>query len=234
VTEFPSNPLEPAAVRVNLRAARVGSLVLTVLLCGGLTAAAIYGAVDADDTATRVIAIVIAVGFSIPLWMVVLLLANGVLAPSGIAFDSRGLHYWRGSASSFLSWPEVAGIGIGFETPPSTPSVATSVEDVIKGYLEDKIKDAVKLRDLRKVALEIYPVDTGLAERHPELSRYWREYPSQFPPLPSARWRLPLPPMTGVARTVTRAINTHQPQRSLGWFKRPWTGGLFGAGKGRD
>lgn len=233
MTDPLAHRLEPTAVRVNLRAASMGSLLFTVLGFGALTAGGIYAALDAPDTATRVVGIVFAVLFSIPLWMVALLLAKGILQPHGIAFDRRGVHYWRGDSVGLVAWEDVTAVGIGYEQPPHLPSVPTSIDGAIKDFLADKIKDTVRLKDLRKVALEIYPRAEELATGHPDLMRYWRTYPAQFDGLPAARWRLPLPPLTGVARTVSRALHTYQPQRSIGWFKRPWSGGLFGAGKGR-
>jgi hypothetical protein len=233
VTNPPPIHLTPDAVHVNLRAARAGALILTFVLVGGLFAAAVYGAIDAADAATRVIAIVIAALLLIPLWMTFWLVSHGALKPSGIAFDARGVHYWRATEGCMLPWQEVAAIGIGYETPPNLPSVPASLTDVLSAMAVDKVKDAIRLKDLRKVALEIYPVDPGMVSRYPLFAPYWRQYPAQFDGLPPVRVRLPLPPFTGVARTVTQAITHYQPQRSLGWFKRPCTGGLFGAGKGK-
>jgi hypothetical protein len=232
VTDPLLNRLEPDAVRVNLRVASVGSLLITVLAFGALTAGGVYAAADAEDTSTRVLGIVFAVLFSIPLWMVVMLLAKGILQSNGIAFDSRGVHYWRGDSAGLVAWEDITAVGIGYEQPPHLPKVPTSIDGAIKDFLADKIKDTVRLKDLRKIALEIYPETEEVASQHPDLTRYWRTYPAQFEGLLPVRWRLPLPPLTGVARAISRALQTYQPQRSIGWFKRPWSGGLFGAGKG--
>jgi hypothetical protein len=226
------NRLEPDSIRVNLRGASVSSLVMSIFAFGALTAGCVYAAVDAQDTGTRVIGIVFAVLFSIPVWLVGLLLANGILQPNGIAFDSRGVHYWRGNSAGLVAWEDIAAVGVGYEQPPHLPNIPTSIDGAIKDFLADKIKDTVRLKDLRKVALEIYPRTEEISSQHPDLTRYWRPYPAQFEGLLPVRWRLPLPPLTGVARTVSRALRTYQPARSVGWFKRPWSGGLFGAGKG--
>jgi hypothetical protein len=106
------------------------------------------------------------------------------------------------------------------------PSLPLSVQDALKDYVADKIKDAVKLDNKRRVALEIFPVDPAAVERHTLLTRYRREQQPPATGLPGVRWRLVLPPVMGVARGVERGVRTFQAQRWLGWFARPWTGGL--------
>jgi hypothetical protein len=112
------------------------------------------------------------------------------------------------------------------EQPPDLPSLPLSVQGAIRDYVGDKIKSAVKLDGKRSIAVEIFPVDPAAAARHAILTRYRREQPAPAAGLPPVRWRLPLPPVVGVARGVERGVRTFQEQRWLGWFARPWTGGL--------
>lgn len=70
-----------------------------------------------------------------------------------------------------------------------------------------------------------------MLDRHPEFARYRREYPPPRADLLPVRWRIPLPPFVGAAKTVETGARTFAGYRFLGWFRRPWSGGLFGAGR---
>ncbi len=217
------------AVKVNFGRASAFAAILTLVLLGLFVTGFVYAAVQATDTATAAIGSVFAALFSIPLLMVSVGLRS-FFQPRGLAFDTQGVHYWHGNTWGLLPWQEIAAVGIGYEQPPKTPSVPTSVEGAVSDFVADKVKDAIKLDDKRKVALEIYPTNPQSGKHHPGLIRYWREYPAPIPGLAPARWRLPLPPVVVVAHGVSKGVKTFQPHLWIGWFTRPWTGGLFGAG----
>jgi len=216
---------QSGSVRVNIGRASVVAVVVGVLLLAGLTAAGAYAAVDAAETGVRVIGWVFAGLFGAVL-LFFLAAVPKLLRPRGLEFDPGGVRFWYGDERVALAWPEVAAIGIGYEQPPDVPNLPLSVQDAIKDYVADKVKDAVKLDGKRSVAVEIFPADPAAVGRYPILARYKREQPPPYAGLPPVRWRVPLPPVVGVARGIERGVRTFQGQRWLGWFARPWTGGL--------
>ena len=190
-----------------------------------LTGGAVYTAVTTTDTAVRVIGSVIGAMFGLILVAFVVATPR-LLRRRGLEFDGQGLHFWYGDGRALLTWPEVAAVGIGYEQPPDTPGLPLSVQDAIKDYVADRVKDAVKLDGKRSIAVEIFPADPAAVQRHAILARYRREQAPPYQGLPVVRWRLPLPPVVGVARGVERGVRTFQAQRWLGWFARPWSGGM--------
>jgi hypothetical protein len=220
-----TTPAAPPPVRVDLGRASAVAILLTVVIFGALTAAGVYAAVDATETAVTVIGYTIA-GLCGLVLLLLLVALPKLLRRRGLEFDDRGLHYWQGDERMLLPWAEIAAVGVGYEQPPEVPSLPLSVQDAIKDAVADKIKDAVKLDDKRRVALEIFPADPAAADRQPLLTPFRKEQAPPAPGLPPVRWRLVLPPVLGVARAAERGVRTSAPQRWLGWFARPWTGGL--------
>jgi hypothetical protein len=213
------------SIKVDIGRASAVAVVMAVLVFAALGAGGVYAALDSAETGVRVIGYVIA-GLSGLMLLAFVTAIPRLLKRRGLEFDGQGVHFWYGQERLVLPWPEVAAVGIGYEQPPGTPSLPLSVQDAIKDYVADKVKDAVKLDGKRSIAVEIFPADPAAAARHPILARYRREQPAPAAGLPGVRWRLPLPPVVGVARGVERGVRTFQEQRWLGWFARPWTGGL--------
>jgi hypothetical protein len=201
-------------VKVDLKRASVITILIGSALCLVLSAAGVYAALDTDDKATRIVGFVIAGMFALPLLMIVFSLPR-LLQPRGLDFDERGIHYWQGDSRLLLPWPELAAVGIGYEQPPSLPSI--TVEDYLKGKLED----ALKLDGKRRFAVEIFP-HPGVAERYPLMSKFRREQAPPHQDLPAIRWRILVPPMAGAVRAIGNGVQTYQPRAWLGWFARPW------------
>jgi hypothetical protein len=220
----------PGAVSVNLGRASLIAFVLTIAIMGLFVWGGVYAALDATDTATMVIGIVIAVVCGL-FGLVSLLALPRAAAPRFLVFDERGLHYVRGPVVTVVEWSDIAAIGIGFEQPPNVPKLATSAADLLLNVAEPIVFKKLGIKDLRKVGLEIYPLDRAVLGRHPEFARYQREYAPPRADLLSVRWRIPLPPVIGVAKTVETGARAFAGHRFLGWFRRPWSGGLFGAGR---
>jgi hypothetical protein len=218
--------LSADSVKVDIGRASIIAIVMAVVVLGGLAAAGVYAALDTQDSKERVIGFGVAVLFATPLVLMLVVLPK-LLQPRGLVFDADGVRYWRGSTWLLLAWHEVAAVGIGYEQPPDLPSLNLSLEDAVKGYVTDKLKDAMKIDGKRRIAVEIFPADPQAVQRHPILARYRREQQPPVAGLPSVRWRLPLPPVLGVARSVERGMQTFQQQRWLGWFARTWSGGLI-------
>jgi hypothetical protein len=217
------------SVRVDIGRASIVAVIVAVLLLGGLGVAGVYAAIDTTDAAVRVIGAVIG-GLFLLLLLGFLLAIPRLVRRRGLEFDPSGVHFWYGDERVSLAWPEIAAIGIGYEQPPNVPSLPLTVQDAIKDYVADKLKDAVKLDGKRSIAAEIFPVDPSTMDRYPILARYRREQPPPAAGLPPVRWRLPLPPVVGVARGIERGVRTFQGPRWLGWFARPWSGGLVRRG----
>ena len=211
---------------VDIGRASVVAIVMAAVLLGGLAAGGVYAALDTQDMKVRVIGFSVAVLFATPLGVMLVVLPK-LFQPRGLVFDSDGVRYWRGNTWLLLAWHEVAAVGIGYEQPPELPSLSLSLEDAVKGYVTDKLKDALKIDGKRRIAVEIFPTDPHAVQRHPILARYRREQQPPVAGLSPVRWRLPLPPVLGVARSVERGMRTFQQHRWLGWFARPWSGGLI-------
>jgi hypothetical protein len=218
--------LSADSVTVDIGRASILAIVMAVVVLGGLAAAGLYAALDTRDSTERAIGFGVAILFASPVVLMLAVLPK-LRRPRGLAFDRDGVHYWQGSTSLLLAWHEVAAIGIGYEQPPELPSLSLSLEDAVKGYVADKLKDALKIDGKRRVAVEIFPADPQAVQRYPILARYRREQQPPAAGLSPVRWRLPLPPVLGVARGVERGMRSFQQQRWLGWFARPWSGGLI-------
>lgn len=201
-------------MKVDLKRASVVTVLIGAPLCLVLAALGVYAARDATDTPTRVIGYCVAGLFLQPVLMMALSLRK-LLQPRGLVFDERGILYWQGGSQQLLPWPELAGVGIGYEQPPSLPSI--TIEDYLKGKLED----ALKLDSKRRFAIEIFP-NPGVAERYPQMAKFRREQAPPHQGLPALRWRIVIPPMAGVARDIGHGVQTFQPRAWLGWFARPW------------
>jgi hypothetical protein len=213
------------SIKVDIGRASAVAVVMAVLVFAALGAGGVYAAVDSQETGVRVIGYVIA-GLCGLLLLAFVTAIPRLLKRRGLEFDGHGVHFWYGQERVLLPWSEVAAVGIGYEQPPDLPTLPLSVQGAVQDYLGGKIKEAVKLDGKRSVAVEIFPVDPAATTRHPILAGYRREQPAPAAGLPAQRWRLPLPPVVGVARGVERGVRTFQEQRWLGWFARPWTGGL--------
>ena len=228
----------PGAVKVDLGRAGIVAAVLGVVLIGGLAglsdflAVSAYATLDSTPVTVTVIVSCLALLFTVP-FVLILVALPAILRPRGFIFDARGVHHWQGKSWMLLPWEEVAATGIGYTQPPNVPGLSLSIQDAIIGYTEDKIKDALKLDGKRSIAFEIFPVRPEIMERYPLLAGYRREMPPPFAGLSAVRWRVPLPPVIGVARRISHGAQTFQPQRWLGWFARPWRGGLNLGGTGR-
>ena len=118
-----------------------------------------------------------------------LLDARAFFTPSFVVFSDEGVHYSRVATSATVPWSEIAAVGIGFEQPPNAPRIPTSITDAVSGFLSAKALEAMGVEDIRKVALEIYPVDPAVMARHKVLARLRREYESPRVDLPPVRWR---------------------------------------------
>src|SRR5262245_28201213 len=105
-------------MKMDLKRANVITLLIGSALCLMLSAAGIYAALDAQDTATRVVGYCIAGLFALPLLMMAFSLPK-LLQPRGLIFDEHGILYWQGDSRLLLPWPELAAVGIGYEQPPS-------------------------------------------------------------------------------------------------------------------
>jgi len=208
------NTSEARAVTVDLGRGSLVAVAIGVPLYALSCGAALYAAFDTDQTAVTVIGGFFAVVFGLPL-LVMLLNLRKLLAPRGLVFDARGVRYWQGASSCLLPWEAVAAVGIGYEQPPSLPSL--SLQDLLKDRIVDALVDP-----RRRIAVEIFPVDPGTVELQPALRRYRREGQAPAEGLPRLRWRLPLPPYSGLVARVTEGVQSFQPQRWLGWFARPW------------
>jgi hypothetical protein len=228
------NRFGPGAVTVDIGRASTVSVGVGAVLLALLTAASVYAVIDADETAVAVVGSVFAVLFGL-MFLFLLVSLPKVLQPRGLVFDGAGLHTWHGSAWDLVTWAEIAALGIGYEQPPDVPKLPTSLLDAAGGVVEDKLKQALKFDDKRKVALEIFPVDARCFERHPSLVRYRKSGPVPtlaqpdtvaLPALLPERWRVGLPPALGVAKATEHGARTFATPRWLGWFARPWTGGL--------
>jgi hypothetical protein len=219
------NRFGPGAVTVDIGRASIVSVGVGTVLLALLTAACVYAVIDADETAVAVVGSVFAVLFGLLLLFLLVSLPK-VLQPRGLVFDGAGLRTWHGSAWDLVTWAEIAAVGIGYEQPPDVPKLPTSLLDAAGGVIEDKLKQALKFDDKRKVALEIFPVDPRAFQQHPSLVRYRKTGPVPHPALPPERWRVGLPPALGVAKATEHGARTFAAPRWLGWFARPWTGGL--------
>jgi hypothetical protein len=208
-------------VKVDLKRASVITILIGAVLFALLAAGGVYAALDAPDRATRIVGFCVAGLFTLPLVMMAFALKR-LLQPRGLHFDERGIHYWQGESSLLLPWDEVAAVGIGYEQPPNLPSIPSSIEDAVAGFVKEKIKEAVKLDDKRRFAVEIFPVDAAFADRYPLIARYRREQQPPAAGLPALRWRLLIPPLAGAARDIGRGVQTYRPQLWIGWFARPW------------
>jgi hypothetical protein len=217
----------PGAVALDIGRASRRATVIAVVLFGLLTAASGYAAADATDTGTRVVGLVFAALFAIPLILAVIGIRN-LTRPRGIVFDQRGVHCGQGRVWTTVDWSQISAVGIGFEAPPHVPSAPTSLDAAVSGFLVDKITQAVKLEDRRKIALEIYPRDPAGMEAYKDLLPYRRSGPAPRSELPPVRWRVPLPPVGSGTSLVDEGVGTFAPYLWLGWFQRPWSGSLLG------
>jgi hypothetical protein len=112
-----------------------------------------------------------------------------------------------------VRWDEISATAIGFESPPHIPSVS------IEGVVKDAILDSL-IKDRRRMALEIFPIDPAVMAAHGLLAEYRVDDAS-------VHWRIPLIQVPGVVKTAARAAQAFQPDRWRGYFQRPWTGGVF-------
>ncbi len=199
------------AIVVDLGRGSVRALALGLPLFATLSGLALYATLGAD-TGTKFIGYFFAFFFAAPL---VLALRNleKLTADRGLAFDARGVRYWQGKSETLLAWDEVAAIGIGYEQPPEL------------GGLEHEILDLV-IDKRRKLAIEIFPASEAGMQGRELLARFRFEQPPPAPGLAKIRWRVPLPPYGKLAADVVKAMETFQSSRWLGWFARPWRGGL--------
>ncbi|HCT75352.1 MAG TPA: hypothetical protein DGT23_01905 [Micromonosporaceae bacterium] len=205
----------------NRLAAVTGIVLFGLFMTGG-----IYTAVDTQDTTISVIGYCVAGLFAVPL-IILLRLLPVLFRSCGLAFSHSGLQYWEGRNQLLIPWHEVAAIGIGYEQPPELPSLTTSFEDAVKSYAAGKAKETLKVDGKRRIAVEIFPIDAHAVAGQPLLCRYRSEQTPPAEELHSVRWRLPIPPVVGVAGGIERGVRTFHPDRWLGWFARPWSGGAL-------
>jgi hypothetical protein len=202
-------------VRVDLKRAGWVAIVLLVLVWGGLSALSVWGALSQTQTIGRVVGFAFAVFFALPL-IGVLLNLRKLRQPRGFAFDERGWRVWRGGDEVVVPWPEIGGLGIGYEAPPDIPSIT------IEGMLKDAIVDQL-VKDRRRVALEVYPADPSTDYELLKPDRI--ELAPPYPGLSGVRWSIPLPP--GVLTKTARGAEAFGGERWRGYYERPWTGGVM-------
>jgi hypothetical protein len=207
------------AIKVDLGRGSAIAIAIGVPLLALTEFGFVYVVIDTDDTGTKIVGLVFAAIFGLLLLFVLMMLPH-VWKPRGLAFNERGVHYWERDTSNFLGWESIAAIGIGYEQPPELPVI--SLED----FVGNKIKEGLKIDHKRALGVEIFPADPSVLDKQPLLVRYRREQEPPSPNLPAARWRIPLPPAPGLVAKVKQGVETHQPARWLGFFKRPWRGGL--------
>jgi hypothetical protein len=208
--------LGAGAVKVDIGRGSLIAVLILIPICTLLSGACVYVALDAPDRGTAVIGSCFAAFFGAPV-LIALVTLRKLLRPRGLAFDGRGVHYWEGSSWTLVAWQDIAGIGIGYEEPP---------EFTARQHLANQLLDQLKIERRRKIAVEIFPADPKSIERQPSLMRYRRDQKAPTEKLPSVRWRLLLPPAPGLTAKVTQGVESFQPARWLGWFARPWRGGL--------
>lgn len=204
---------DPSAVKVDLGRGSAVALLILLPVWAAMSAGAIYTVVTAEETMVAIIGSFFALFFAIPLLFALINLKK-LLAPRGLVFDARGVHYWQGGTWAWLPWEAVAAIGIGYDQPPELPALT------LQDYVKDKLLDAMIDRR-RRIAVEIFPIDPRAIAQQPLLARYRREGAAPAPGLPQVLWRLPLPPLGSLAVSVARGVQSFQPQRWLGWFERP-------------
>jgi hypothetical protein len=216
VDSVDQHALGAGVVKVDIGRGSLIAVLISVPLLTLLSGACVYAALDAADRGTAVIGYCFAAFFAAPV-LIALVRLSRLLRPRGLAFDGRGVHYWEGSSWTLVAWEDIAGIGIGYEEPP---------EFTARERLANELLDQLKLERRRAIAVEIFPADPKSIERQPALARFRREQQAPAANLPSVRWRFPLPPAPGLTAKVGQGVETFQPARWLGWFARPWRGGL--------
>ncbi len=205
------------AVLVDIGRGSVRALALGLPLLATLSGLAFYATLGAD-TGTKIIGYFFALFFAAPV-LIALSALPKLTANRGLAFDARGVRYWQGKSETLIKWQDIAAIGIGYEQPPELP--ALFIEDAIKSKILDQIVDK-----RRRLAVEIFPTSDAVMQGRPLLARYRFEQAPPAPGLAQVRWRLPLPPLSRLAADVAKGMETFQSSRWLGWFARPWRGGL--------
>jgi hypothetical protein len=218
----------PPPVRVGLGRSNavVTFCVLGFLLLVVGTAA--KGAVTSTGSA-RVLGAGIALVFAVPLVMMLRALPK-FLGRRYVALDAIGLRIEHGKEQVVVPWSEVYAVGLGYEQAPAEKQrLPTSVDDlkgVVKDYTVDKVSEALHVSGKRRIVLEIMPArPDDAAQRYPKLKPYWKHQPPPFAGLPPQQWSFPLPPVVSIAHEIERGVRTFQPQRWLGWYPRPWSGG---------
>jgi len=206
----------PEAVKVDISRGSIVTILIGAPLCGLLSAAAVYAALDAEDNVTRGIGFFFAVFFAVPALMMMVGLPK-LIRPRGLVFDAHGVHYWQGTSSTLVPWDELAAVGISYEEPPKLPVVSAGE------YVAGKILESAKL-DKRRVAVEIFPKDPQSVARYRILAGYRREQSAPSAALPTLRWRVPIPPLSGLAANIEKGVQTFRQQAWVGWFARPWGG----------
>lgn len=214
MNDLARNALAPAPLRIDIRRGSIVAFLVGTPLLIALTAALVYSVIDANDRPTALIGTVFTV-LSGGLLLFVLLAIPKALVPRGLVFDERGVRYWRGASWAFLPWESLTAIGIGYEQPPDLPTLS------LADYVREKMVNAT-IDPKRRIALEIFPVDPRFLEQQKLLLHFRKEGPPPAPGLSAARWRVPLPPFSGLAMKVGQAVQTFQPGRWIGWFARPW------------
>jgi hypothetical protein len=207
-------------VRVDLGRASLRSFLLLVVLFSLLVAGGVYAAATAPDRATAIVGYCVAGVFALPLLFAAL--APQLLRARALDFDRSGIMVSDGATHTRLPWDAVAGVAVTYETPPSLPHLPGSVTDALKDYLVGKIGDAVGIKDFRRLAVEIFPVDPA---PYPALRHRLVEAVAPGEPadeLPALSWRIVLPPSMAVARQIAAAVIACREDRWRGPVQRPW------------
>lgn len=125
--------------------------------------------------------------------------SRGMLASRGFLLDRSGF-YMRTRGEVFgVEWSEIMAIGVG-----NLP------------WIEHRRP----VNPERRQALEFFPSDGAFPDRHPELDRWLVEEPAPMPGLPSIRYRFHLPPLSRLSRSVEHAVQTAEPRKWVGHYRR--------------
>ena len=208
-------------MQINLGRIRTLAGLAGTLMFLALFSLSVLAAVTAADTPTRVVGIVFAVLFGIPLLLVLLSLPR-LMRPSVLGFDANGIAYSYNGASTVVPWTDIAAVGIAFEIPVDVPSIDLS------GILADKlVYDVLKVSKSRKISLEIFPSAPETLDRHPVLANFRKDLRPPTDGLGTGIWRMAFP-SPRLAMRVARGPQAYAPQLYLGWYRRPWSGSILG------
>ena len=217
------------SIRVGLGRSNVVVVLAVAAFLAGITVAGIAGSVKNPDAPLGFV-----IGGLFGLVLVYFLVKIGpLLRPRAYEFGRDGLRFWHGKENVYLPWSQIAAIGVGYEAKPEDKpeiTVPTSVEDAVKervqGYLKDQAMEVLHVSDKRRLGLEVYPVDAALFDRQPRIKPYVKQLTPPGAPksTPQGAWRLPLPPVIGIAQEVGRGVQTYAPRQWLGWYARRWAG----------